>query len=136
MDFKKKLKQRLYLAISYVIFGLLMIGVSLWNGNDYLSSLGIVFAVMGLARIRQYRRITRSDESIKAREIAETDERNVLIWTKARSLAFTVCLLLSCCAVLVLQLLNMRELTVVVGYMTCGFIAVYWLCYWYIKKKY
>lgn len=136
MEFRKKLKTRLYVAISYIVFGLLMIGISLWKDSDYLSSLGLVFTIMGFARIRQYRRITRSEDSIKAREIAETDERNVMIWHKAKSLAFSICLMLACCTVIVLQIMGMTEQTVVMGYVVCGCLVVYWICYWYIRRKY
>ena len=136
MEFRKKLKTRLYTAISYVVFGLLMIGLSWWKGNDYLSSLGLCFTVMGIARVVQYCRITKSDESIKQREISETDERNVKLWKEARSLAFSLYLLLSCCAVIVLQLLNRTEAVRLLGLSVFALVALYWFCYAYVRKKY
>ncbi len=136
MEFRKKLKVRLYTAIVYVLLGIAMIAISWWKGNEMLSSLGLVFTVMGLARIAQYKRITRSEDSIKQREIAETDERNVKLWKEARALAFSMYIFLGCITLIVLHLLNMAEAAMWIGYSVLSFVAIYWLCYAYISRKY
>ncbi len=136
MEFRKKLKTRLYFAILYIILGITMIAISWWNANEMLSSLGIMFAVMGLARIVQYKRITRSEDSIKQREIAETDERNVKLWKEARALAFSMYIIIGCIAIIILHLLSMTEPAQWVGYSVLSFVVIYWLCYAYISRKY
>ena len=85
MDFKKKLKTRLYTAISYIVIGIVMIIVSniLKTDNDFLSSFGLALSVCGVVRIRNYFIITKNDETIRKQEIAETDERNISISNKA-----------------------------------------------------
>ena len=118
MEFKKKLKVRLYTAIAYIIIGAVVIGLSFTRlgANEMISSVGAVFAVMGIARIIQYMRITKNEESIHQREVAETDERNVMIWTKARSLAFSIYILAAALAVVVLYLMNMNFAGKIVAY--------------------
>lgn len=56
MDFKKKLKIRLFVAISYVILGIAMIVIFniIKTENNFLSSFGFALTVIGIARIRNY----------------------------------------------------------------------------------
>ena len=136
MDFRKRLKMRQTTAIVYIMIGLVFLALSWWMKHDFLSSLGLVFVVMGLARLRQYRRITSSEENLKQREVVETDERNVMLWTKARSLAFSYSLMVLCIATIIMQLLGHSEVTKLLGIGIYCFITIYWLCYWYVKKQY
>ena len=110
MEFKKKLKIRLWVAIAYMLIGVGMITVFnlMENGNEYLSTLGLILVVMGIARWRNYRRITKSEESVKQQQIRETDERNVAIVEKAKGVAFNAMVLLLGIAII---MLNFMELT-------------------------
>lgn len=138
MEFKKKLKARLYTAIVYTVIGIAFICVSIAGvvKNEFLSSFGAMFVVIGIARIIQYMRITRDEESIRKREVEETDERNVMIYTKARSLTFTIYIMLAAAAVVVLHLLNLRLAEQIVAYTLCGFVSIYWICYFIMSRKY
>lgn len=53
MEFKKKLKIRFYTAVSYLLIGLAMMVVGLWKGVEVASSFGLMFLIIGIARIRQ-----------------------------------------------------------------------------------
>ena len=137
MEFKKKLKTRLYLAIAYIVSGLTMILVfnMMNNGNEYLSSLGLAFVVIGIVRVRNYFMITKSEETIKKQEIAETDERNVAIANKARSYAFIIGVVLLSIAVIVLQLLNLRLYVLLLSGVLCALLVIYWISYWVLWKR-
>ncbi|MBE6686821.1 MAG: hypothetical protein E7591_06260 [Ruminococcaceae bacterium] len=137
MDFKKKLRTRLYLAISYIILGCIMIAASfiMKPDNEFISSFGIALAVVGLVRLRNYVIITRSEERIKKQEILETDERNIFIVNKARSVSFIVYTLLLCVAVIVLSFLNMHQIAMWISLSVFLLIAVYWISYFIIRKK-
>lgn len=135
MEFKKKLKKRLYIAIVYTVLGLLMItSTFIIQTDDFISSFGFALFLMGIARIRNYFIITRNEETIKKREIAETDERNILIMHKAKSAAFSVYVLLSSLAVIVLSFLNMHELSKWIEIGVCVFVVIYWICYMIYQK--
>ncbi len=138
MDFKKKLKTRRNLAIGYIIAGLVMIGISFFvkTEGDFLSAFGLAVLVCGVVRIRNYRIITRSDERIKQQEIAETDERNVLIADRAKSRAFSIYLMVACIAVIVCAFMGNQLLTQVIGFSVCGLVLLYWISYYIIRKKY
>ena len=137
MEFRKKLKTRLYLAISYMIIGVALIVVSnvVKNSNPFLNYYGIALAVVGVARLKQYFVTTRSDETIKAREIAETDERNISISTRAKSLSFVIYILAASVGVIVLQLLEMTNVAFYLGWSVIAMIAIYWMCYFIVRKK-
>ena len=136
MEFKKRLKIRLYVGITYIFLGIAMIvcGFCIKPYNSYLSSFGLAMIVLGLVRIRNHRIISRNEETLKKQEIAETDERNVAIVNNARSLAFTVYIILSCLAVIILALLKLKEISVWISLSVCVLVAIYWVCYLIYSK--
>lgn len=137
MDYKQKLKSRLYLAIIYISLGILMIcgTFEAKTENDFISSFGFVMVIMGLVRIRNYRMITKDEETIRKQEIIETDERNVMIAHRARSAAFSVYALLLSTVVIVLSLFNMREEAKWIAYSVSLLVVIYWICYLVYQKK-
>ena len=137
MEFKKKLKIRLWVAISYIVLGIAMATVAIVSKteNQFISSFGLALTVMGIARVRNYFLITKNEDTLRKREIAETDERNVSIVNKARSAAFTVYILLAGIFVIVMGLLDKIEISVWVSYSVALLVFVYWICYIIYQKK-
>ena len=138
MDYNKKLKIRLISYIAYTAIGILMMVVSLAGiaRNEFLSPLGFAFTLMGAVRIGRYQYLLKNPQALNRRKIAETDERNIMIWTQARSLAFIVFIMLSGIAVIVLQMMNRKVESNIVAYMLMFFVAIYWICYAICKRKY
>lgn len=137
MEFKKKLKIRLWVAISYIALGIAMATVAIVSKteNQFISSFGLALTVMGIARVRNYFLITKNEDTLRKREITETDERNVSIVNKARSAAFTVYILLAGIFVIVMGLLDKIEISVWVSYSVALLVFVYWICYIIYQKK-
>lgn len=137
MNYKNKLKSRLYVAIIYIALGLIMIAGAFVMDmeNDFVSSFGLLMIVMGIVRIRNYFIITRNEASIRKQEIAETDERNLSIINKAKSVTFSIYILISGIAVIVLSLLDMRDIAKWISYSICLLLVIYWISYWIIRKK-
>ncbi len=138
MDYRKKLKQRLYLGIFYIIFGIAIIAITFIkrSDNSYFSTLGFVFVVLGIKKIRQYFVITRSEESIKKHEIAETDERFIMLQQKSATLSFTISSILGAIAIFVLHLLDMSLYASIVSYVICAYIFIQVICYFVLARKY
>ena len=67
MDFKKKLKTRLYLAVSYIVLGVILIAgaMAMKTDNQFISSFGLALVVIGIVRVRNYRMITRDEQTIR-----------------------------------------------------------------------
>ena len=137
MDFKKKLKIRLFFAIGYIVLGLAMIVVFniINTDNNFLSSCGFALMVIGIAKVRNYFLITKNPETLKKQQIAENDERNIAIANKAKSISFIIYIILVCIAVVVLNLLNQTELATILSGSVCVLIVIYWISYWIISKK-
>lgn len=137
MDFKKKLRVRLYLALSYIVIGLAMIIAFnvIKTENDFLSSFGFALFVIGIVRIRQYRLITKDEETITKRQISETDERNISIQNKAKSVSFIVYVFLASVSVIILELLNKTYLAIILSSTIWVLVLIYWISYFILNKK-
>lgn len=137
MDFRKKLKTRLCFAIAYIVIGIAMIAASFIteNYNEFLSPMGAALLVIGIARVRNHFLITKSDETVKKQQIAETDERNIAISNRAKSVAFNLYVLIACVAVIVLQFMEKSFLASTIGLTVCVLLLIYWISYFIISKK-
>lgn len=137
MDFKKKIKIRIGLAISYIVLGIAMIVVFniVDTGVEFLSSMGFAVAVIGVARLRQYSRLIKNEDLMKKQEIRESDERNIAISEKARAITLTAYILIACVAVIVLQILKESLLATVISGSVCLILVIYWITYWILRKK-
>ena len=137
MDYKKKLKQRLHYGVICIVLGVIMIiGVTATKSeNEYISAFGFAVAMVGVARIIQYLKITKNEDSIKKQKINETDERNLSIIQKAKSATFSIYLLISCSVVIVTALIDMPDVAKWIGYSQFVLVIIYWICYWVIRKK-
>ena len=138
MEFKKKLKQRLYIAVSYIVIGLVLIAADALNHfeNQFFFSFGITLIVMGILRLIRHRNITKDDASIRKQELTETDERNRMMSERARSWAFSYSILIAGIAVIVLSLLGKHDAAQPFAWYVCGQICLYWICWCIIQKKY
>ncbi len=137
MDYKKKLKSRLNIAITYIVLGVMFIvGTFITKTeNDFISTFGFMMIIMGLVRIRNYRMITKDEDTIRKQQIIETDERNISIINKAKSAAFAVYILILGVAVIVLSFMGMHESAKWVAYSVCLLVVIYWICYFIYQKK-
>ena len=136
MEFKNKLKTRLYIAIIYIILGLVLFGAFAFNNiNEYISTFGFILVLMGIVRIRNYYIITKNIETIRKQEIVETDERNISIINKAKSTSFSIYLMLSCITVIILSILNIHNIAQYISYSVFILILIYWICYFTYQKK-
>ena len=103
--------------------------------NDFISSFGFAMIIMGIVRIRNYFLITKNEETIRKQEILETDERNIAIQNKAKSVTFSIYTLLLATAVIILSLFNMHEIAKWIAYAVLLLVVIYWISYWIIRKK-
>lgn len=138
MEFKKKLKTRLIVAVSYILLGLVLVAVDLMGQTDnyFYSSFGFALIIMGLLRIFRHRKITADERSIRQQELTESDERTRMIAERARSWTFSLTVTLSGAIVLVLSLLGYHDESLPFAWLVCGMVTVYWICYLIIRKKY
>ena len=137
MNFEKKIKTRIYTGVLYLIVGAAMIVTyAVKSGNEFLCSFGGALVLMGILRILKHKRLLKNGDALEKQRIAETDERNIMLAHRARSLAFSFYVFLSCCAVIVLQFLDMGEKALPLAYSVCALLILYFVCYYILNKKY
>ena len=137
MQFRKKLKTRLYFAIAFIVLGITLIAASFITKteNHFISSFGLALVVTGIARTRRYFIITKNEERIKKAEISETDERNIFIQHKARGAAFYIYLLVSGLSVIVLSFISAHEAAKWISFSMCVLVVIYWISYLVYQRK-
>lgn len=138
MDFKKKLKQRLFVHLIWSVLGLGMILYCFLTdtSNTYPFSLGIAFIVIGVIRTIQYKQTVSDEKALRQKEVAETDERNRMMSERAKSWAFSVSLFVAGDLAILLSLLGKHEFALPFAWFVCGMTLLYWICWYIIRKKY
>ena len=139
MEYRKKMQKRLYYAYAYLLLGAaLNIAAFFTHSNNYfLSSFGSAMLIIGIVRIIRHKRLVSSDKAVKQQEIAETDERNIMLAEKARSWAFAAYIILTGIVLIVLAILGIQDTLVqMISYSICLLVILYWICYHILKRKY
>ena len=138
MDFRKKMKQRLRIAISYIALGLILVIADAVNHfeNYFFSSFGFALVIMGILRIIRHRKTMRNDQSIRKQELVESDERVRMIAERARSWVFSLSVTGAGLLVIVLNILGHHDAALPFAWYVCGMVVLYWICYSVIDKKY
>ena len=138
MEFKKKMKQRLVIAVSYILLGLALVIADILKGfgNYFFFSFGFALVLMGIARLFRYRKITKNDQTLRKQELAESDERIRMIAERARSWAFSYSLMGAGIVVIVLSVMGKHDEALPFAWHVCGMCILYWLCFTIIRKKY
>ncbi len=135
MDYNKLIKTRVRIYIATMAAGVIFILLGLLGGPDMTSSLGAALLATGIARYVQYRRIAKDPEKLHRQMVAEKDERNVMLWTKARSLAVSIYAVMMGVAIIVLHLMDMTQAAEIVSYCLMGYVGIYWISYLIIMKR-
>lgn len=138
MEFEKKMKKRVYTAYLFIAFGVVLAAVAVWKqlDNEFFFAYGAALLIIGLVRMRQYRKQMASPEAMRTQEIAETDERNIMLSSKAKSWAFGLYVIICGTAVIVLEFMNQVQIATALALSVCALMVLYWICYYVIRSKY
>lgn len=137
MDFKNKMKKRLYMSVILVLIGVLMAAVPFISKseNTFISSYGAALAACGAVKISQYCKTMKSEESMRKREIMENDERNISIANRAKSMTFSFYVILCGIAIIVLGFMGRYDSAQMISLSVCALLAIYLCSYFYISKR-
>ena len=138
MEFKNKMKMRICTMAAYVVIGAVMciLGYSGTVENDYVITWGAALSICGFVKIIQLALIMRNPEKMEERSIAEKDERNIMLMDKASRVAFAAYIMAASIAIAILYLINLPFAGQIVAYTACGFIVIYLISYFILKRKY
>ena len=138
MEFKKKMKQRLIIALSYILVGIVLLAAAFAGKSDnyFFSAFGFALMVMGILRLLRYRKVTASEQTMRKQELTESDERFRMMAERARSWAFSLSIMAAGILVIVLNLLGYQEEALPFAWFVCGMVVLYWICWTIIRRKY
>lgn len=138
MDFRKKMKQRFYIAASYILLGLALVIADIAKGfeNYFFFSFGFALLIMGIIRIIRYRKITQNDQALRKQELAETDERSQMISERAKCWVFSLSISAAGILVIILNLMGYHDEALPFAWYVCGMVVLYWICWNIVRKKY
>lgn len=138
MEFQRKMKQRLYIAISYILLGLILTAAHIFTHSDnyFILPFGICLLVMGTLRMIRYKNITADDKSMRKQEVSETDERTRMISERAKSWAFSFSIMVCGIIVIVLSFLGNHDAAQPFAWFVCFMVLLYWIFYAIANKKY
>lgn len=137
MKFKSKTMIRIVLMLMYVVIGAVMWAVGTFgaNPNDTISAMGIAMAVCGAMLAVRNIIVIRDPEKLQKRETAETDERNVMLMQKSRSLAFAIYIMAAAVAIIVMICTGMESEARIVAFTVCGLVVIYIISYLIMKIR-
>ena len=138
MDFKKKMKTRLYVSITYCILGIALVSASTMNQfqNHFTVSYGLALIVIGILRIAQNRKITKDDKTMRHQELTEADERNRMLSERAKSWTFSFTIIVSGLIVTILSFLGYHDEAMPFSWFVCFMITAYWIFRLIAGRKY
>ena len=122
----------LWLIIGAVLVALSFAGIvdSFWNG------MGSALLVVGALRLLRFFRLRKNASYREKVEIAETDERNHFLRSKAWAWAGFLFILVSACAVIALHLLGQELLSIAAACAMCLMLVLFWGSYLVLRRKY
>ena len=132
-----KYSRKIFVSIFWIVLGSILMFLNFKIGLDeYWSGLGTAFIVIGILQIVRNVKY-HTNESYKEKiDTANKDERNKFIGTKAWAWAGYFYVLVGAVAVIVLQILGMKEVSQIISMSVCALLILYWICFLILRKKY
>lgn len=135
MKYKAILKMRTVLYCAYIALGIAAVILGIYAENDFTAPLGAAFATVGVCGIIKHLRLIKNPSALKSAEIEENDERNIYIYQRARSLAFTITSLLAAIGIIVFGVMGEKVIMKTLAYILCAALVIYLICYYSLRRR-
>lgn len=130
--------KKLALSIFWIVLGIILIAVDMAGivGSEILSGMGGGFIGVGALQVVRNLKY-RNDTEYKTKiDIEANDERNQYLRMKAWSFAGYMFVIIAAVVSLVLMLIGRMEIGQTVSYCLCAELALFYISYIVLKKKY
>ena len=108
-----------------------------FNVEDaFWSSSSIALVIVCALRIYRVTKYKNDEEYAKKIDIDNKDERNQFLANKAKSTAFYLYVSISGALVIILRFFGYREASFAIAMSICGLVFLYWIAYFFVKRKY
>ena len=128
---------RKIMSVAWLIIGLVLITLSFAGKVDaFWNGMGFALASVGALQLLRNHRFNKNEAYREAVEIAETDERNSFIRSKAWSWAGYLFVLIAALAVIGFKIAGQELLSFAASGAVCLMLVLYWGAYYILQKKY
>lgn len=132
-----KRDMRMYFSIAWLIIGLALIALSFAGKVDeFWNGMGFGMAIIGVLQLLRTHRFMKNSAYREAVEIAETDERNHFIRSKAWAWAGYLFVIIVGISVVIFKIAGQDLLAHAACIAVCLLMVLYWIAYHVLKKKY
>ena len=132
-----KYSRKIFVSIFWIILGAVLVYVSLnYKIDSYWTGLGTAFFVVGVLQVVRQLRYRMDNKYREDVDTAISDERNRFIRTRAWAMAGYIYILIGAVAIIVLQIMGMREISQIISMTVCALLVLFWVSYMIIRKKY
>lgn len=132
-----KRDKRMIMSVIWVILGLALIALSFAGKVDeFWNGMGFALAIVGTLQLLRQHRFMKNEKYREAVEIAETDERNHFIRSKAWSWAGYLFVIIVGVSVVIFKIAGQDLLSYAAAMAVCLLMVLYWIAYHILKRKY
>lgn len=129
--------KRIIASIIWIIVGIALSVCSFFDLVDsYWSGMGTALLVVGILQLIRFVRYQKDPVYKEAVDTKVQDERNRFIAMKAWSLAGYLFVIIAAAASIALRALGYDDYSMMASLCVCVLLAVYWIAYWILRKKY
>lgn len=137
MSQTNRMKMKLFVYLIYAILGgALILCASLGYIEDFWSGFGCGLIAIAVFRLIQFARYSKDEAYAQKLTVEQHDERNKALAEKSRSRGYYYSVLLEGLAVIFLRIFGLPEYSVLMAYVVCGQLIIYWVSYLFLRKKY
>ena len=125
------------LSLTVFIFGVaLLIINSIYTDESWIAAIGAGCIGFGLSRIIRLIRNKLIPGYAKKAEIADKDERIIYISEKAKSLSFSISIVILAITGIILKAVHLTPYSYICFYFVCGICLIYAVAYFILSRKY
>ena len=139
MNINKKIKQRIFWGIAVIALGFVMWALCFTGRiqSREIYIIGITYILSGAIKTFRNINLMSKPKRLQQLNIAENDERNIMLWTKARSMALSIYIIIASFIFIGLFMIPGMELAAMtMVYSVCIITFIYWICYIIVEHKY
>lgn len=132
-----KIEKRMYISISWVVIGLVLIACGIFDIVDsFWSGMGGALIAVGAIRLIQYFKYSRNPEYREKMEIERNDERNKFIGGRAWAWAGYGFVMLNAVGTIAFKIAGNDLLSQYCAYSVCLVLVLYWIAFLFLRKIY
>ncbi len=132
-----KRDKRMIMSIIWVILGLALIALSFAGKVDeFWNGMGFALAIIGALQLLRTHRFMKNEKYREAVEIAETDERNHFIRSKAWAWAGYLFIIIAGVSVIIFKVIGQDQMSYAASIAVCLLLVLYWVAYYILQRRY